>query len=235
MLIDSSPSQRLHDGRYFLLFDAKKAFTLQMSPFSYKTIQAASEALFKEKGSRFLAFAFPVESEDDVRERLLELRKKYFDARHHCYAYRIGVDEKRFRANDDGEPNHSAGDPILGQIRSKELTNILIIVVRYFGGTKLGVGGLIAAYKTAASEALTGAVIIEKEIFRKLEIEFDFAFTQDVMKLVKEFDLMIIDQRFEDHSFLEAQCKLRAVEKLQEKLSLFKKLDRILSFKITDE
>src|SRR5690242_5641679 len=125
-----------------------------MSVFSYQTIEKSSDSIYKEKGSRFLAFARPVSSESDVKKVLESLRKEYFDARHHCFAWILGPEKKLFRAFDDGEPNHSAGDPILGQIRSRNLTNVLVVVVRYFGGTKLGVGGLISAYKTAASDAL---------------------------------------------------------------------------------
>src|SRR5689334_3258152 len=118
--------------------------------FSFLTIESVSEGIFKEKGSKFLAFAYPVSSESDIKLRLEELRKKYFDATHHCYAWMLGSDKKHFRAADDGEPNHSAGAPILGQIKSKNLTNVLVVVVRYFGGTKLGVGGLTQAYKAGA-------------------------------------------------------------------------------------
>jgi uncharacterized YigZ family protein len=121
-----------------------------MPVFSYLTIASPSEGSYKEKGSRFLAFAYPVSSETEIREKLESLKAQYFDARHHCYAWMLGPEKKHFRANDDGEPNHSAGDPILGQLRAMKLTNVLIVVVRYFGGTKLGVGGLISAYRSAA-------------------------------------------------------------------------------------
>jgi putative IMPACT (imprinted ancient) family translation regulator len=114
-----------------------------MPEFSYITIKSGVQGLYKEKGSKFLAFAYPVESEEEVKQRLLELRKAYYDARHHCYAYVLGAEKEKYRATDDGEPNHSAGDPILGQIRSRNLTNVLVVVVRYFGGVKLGVGGLV--------------------------------------------------------------------------------------------
>src|SRR5690606_7725476 len=120
----------------------------------YRTIAQPAEGLYKEKGSKFIALAYPVYTEEEIKDRLAELRKKYYDARHHCYAYMLGADKSRYRANDDGEPNHSAGDPILGQIRSADLSNVLVVVVRYFGGTKLGVSGLITAYKTATADAL---------------------------------------------------------------------------------
>src|SRR6186713_1623645 len=129
---------------------------------SFFTITSASQGIYKEKGSKFLSFAYPVQSESDIKEHIAFLKSEYFDARHHCYAWMLGPERNHFRAFDDGEPNHSAGDPILGQIRSKNLTNVLVVVVRYFGGTKLGVGGLISAYKIAAEEALSKAVIIEK-------------------------------------------------------------------------
>ena len=131
---------------------------------SFLTIGQPAEGLYKEKGSKFIGLAFPVKTEDEVKERLEETRKTYYDARHHCYAYILGHEGTQFRANDDGEPNHSAGDPILGQIRSKELTNTLVIVVRYFGGTKLGVSGLINAYKTAAALALDNTSIEENSL-----------------------------------------------------------------------
>lgn len=164
---------------------------------TYYTIKDRSEGLYKEKGSKFLSFAFPVESEDEVKARLEELKKKYFDARHHCYAYILGEESDRFRAYDDGEPGHSAGDPILGQIRSHDLTFTLIVVVRYFGGTKLGVGGLINAYKTAASEAISNNRIVEQLILAKVRLRFEYAELNQVMKLVKDLDLSIISQNME--------------------------------------
>src|SRR3954468_18127958 len=138
-----------------------------MAVFSYRTLQAPVGGTYKEKGSKFLAFAYPVENEQDVKEKIELLKKTHFDARHHCFAYVLGPDKTKYRAFDDGEPNHSAGDPILGQIRSRNLTNVLVVVIRYFGGVKLGVGGLISAYRTAAEEALTKATIREKEVTKK--------------------------------------------------------------------
>ena len=139
-----------------------------MIVFSYHTLGNTAEGSYKEKGSKFMAFAYPVVSESEIKERLEALRKKYFDARHHCFAYILGADKTRFRAFDDGEPNHSAGDPILGQIRSRDLTNVLVVVVRYFGGVKLGVGGLISAYKAAAEEALNNAIVMERDVTKEL-------------------------------------------------------------------
>ena len=123
-----------------------------MPAFSYHTIASGAEGSYKEKGSKFLAFAYPVASEAEVKEKIEALKAKYFDARHHCYAWILGAEKKLYRANDDGEPNHSAGDPILGQLRAMNLTNVLIVVVRYFGGVKLGVGGLVTAYRSAAED-----------------------------------------------------------------------------------
>ena len=164
---------------------------------SYLTLSSNTEGLYKEKGSKFLAFAYNVRDENEVKARLAALRKKYFDARHHCYAYVLGINGEKFRANDDGEPGHSAGDPILGQIRSHNLTNTLIVVVRYFGGRKLGVGGLIHAYKTAALEAIINNTIVSSMILNYIHIEFKYPDLDQVMRLVKYFDLQIIDQNLE--------------------------------------
>ena len=139
---------------------------------AYKTLSKKGEGVYKEKGSKFLAFAYHVENDEAIRDVLEDIKKVYFDARHHCYAYVLGPERKVFRANDDGEPNHSAGDPILGQINSKELTNTLVVVVRYFGGTKLGVSGLITAYRTAAEEALDAAQITTIEIKERAIIHY---------------------------------------------------------------
>ena len=153
---------------------------------TYYSIAGPAEGLYKEKGSKFLAFAYPVTSLDEIRERQEELRKQYYDARHHCYAYILGKDGEQWRANDDGEPNHSAGDPILGQIRSQELSDVLIVVIRYFGGTKLGVSGLIHAYKTAAAEALDNAEREEKILSTRCSFTFAYPDMNGVMKLVKD-------------------------------------------------
>ncbi len=163
------------------------------------TLSDNSEGLYKEKGSKFLSFAFPVSNEDEIKEKLDFLRKEYYDARHHCYAYILGKDKVIFRANDDGEPNHSAGDPILGQIRSNELTNVLIVVVRYFGGVKLGVGGLISAYKIAAAEAISNNNIVEAIVKKKVLLQFDYLSMNDIMKVIKDFDLEIISQHFDNN------------------------------------
>jgi len=198
--------------------------------FSFLTIRTAKENLYKEKGSKFIAFVFPVKDENEIKIHLDELRKKYFDATHHCYAWTLGADKKHFRVFDDGEPNHSAGTPILGQIRSKNLTNILIVVVRYFGGTKLGVGGLTQAYKIAAEQVLNETEIIEIELTTSYILEYDYTASPEVMRLVKDFDLTIINQTYNDQAKMEAQVKLRLKEKLEEKLKLLKAMKTNIQF-----
>ena len=164
----------------------------------YKTIKAPSkETLFKEKGSKFFGYAFPVASEDAVKETLEILRKKHHTARHFCYAYQLGIEKIRFRANDDGEPNNSAGMPIYGQIQAFEVTNILIVSVRYFGGTKLGVGGLMSAYKLSAKMALDASVILEKTINRMYTLTFNYDLMNSVMRIIKERNIDIVDQKLE--------------------------------------
>ncbi|RAU83624.1 IMPACT family protein [Pontibacter arcticus] len=185
---------------------------------TYRTITAPSEGLYKEKGSKFIALAYPVFSEDEVKERLAELRKTYFDARHHCYAYCLGADKSRYRANDDGEPNHSAGDPILGQIRSADLSNVLVVVVRYFGGTKLGVSGLIHAYKTATADALAAAIPIEKYETELLEVHFQYLQMNDVMSLIKEYELEMRNQQFELDCRLTLEIRRKLLPEVSTKL-----------------
>ncbi|MBL7883318.1 MAG: YigZ family protein [Bacteroidia bacterium] len=164
---------------------------------TYLTIEKASEGLFKDKGSKFIAYAFPVSSEESIKQHLLELRKQHPSANHHCYAYRLGANKQAYRANDDGEPSNTAGKPILGQIQSKDLTDILIVVVRYFGGTLLGVSGLINAYKLAAIDAIQQAQIIEKTVNEIYKLRFDYLQMNDVMKIIKDEHLQIIEQNFE--------------------------------------
>lgn len=165
---------------------------------TYKTIVVPSEEiLFKEKNSKFFGYAFPLESEEQVKSLIEPLRKKHINAGHFCYAFQIGTDKIQFRANDDGEPNSTAGLPIYGQIQSFGLTNILIVVVRFFGGTKLGVGGLIQAYKTTAQMAIESAEIIEKTINVHFVISFDYKNINKVMRILKEKNLVIISQKME--------------------------------------
>ena len=168
-----------------------------MTQDQYKTINKQSEGFFKDRSSKFYSFAFPVKTEDDIVEFRAKIRKEYYDARHHVYAYRLGADLKTFRASDDGEPSNSSGPPILGKIRSYKLTDILIIVVRYFGGTKLGISGLINAYGTAAEEAIKNANIIIKTITKQLTIKFEYPQMNDVMRIIKDNDLKIAKQNFQ--------------------------------------
>jgi len=162
---------------------------------SYKTIAKAVEAvLHKDRKSKFIAYAYPLISEDEVKPIVERLRKEYPTANHVCYAWQLGVEHPHFRANDDGEPNNSAGQPIYGQIQAYDLTNVGIFVVRIFGGTKLGVGGLITAYKTAAQLALEEAKIIQKELVKTIELQFDYKFLSFVMSAIKKFNLNILSQ-----------------------------------------
>lgn len=185
---------------------------------TFLTIKNPSEGEYKEKGSKFLAFAFQVKTEDEIKERLDELRKKYYDARHHCYAYQLGQDAELWRANDDGEPNHSAGTPILNQIKSFNLTDILVVVIRYFGGTKLGVSGLIRAYKTATQEALEHAEIEEKIITKTISFSFDYLAMNDVMKLIKDYELEIEKQEFTNTCHMKISVRLAVLEEVEAKL-----------------
>ncbi len=186
---------------------------------TYFTIKYESEGFYKEKGSKFFAFAYPVEEEDAIKEKIAELKKKYYDARHHCYAYIIGYDGEQYRANDDGEPTHSAGDPILGQIKSNDLTNTLIVVVRYFGGTKLGVSGLINAYKTAAADAINNNKVIKKFIYKEMKLHFSYPQMNLVMKLVKDFDLKIVAQKMELSCEMTLGVRLSIEEELRNRIS----------------
>jgi uncharacterized YigZ family protein len=168
----------------------------------YRTISAASQGLYKEKGSKFIAIAVPVDSSDEVKMQLEQIRKQYHDARHHCYAYKIGADNPEYRYNDDGEPSGTAGKPIFGQIESYGLTNILIVVIRYFGGVKLGTGGLIQAYRTAARDALGNGNIITKTLKLRFSVNFPYEVTNEVMRIIKEEDIEIIDQDFTDKTYM---------------------------------
>lgn len=164
---------------------------------TYLTISAPSEGLYKEKGSKFIAYAYPVTNEDEVKNYLQDLKKKYYDARHHCFAYRLGVEGEQWRAVDDGEPSGSAGKPILGQLLSNNLTNVVVFVIRYFGGIKLGVPGLINAYRSATADAIANANIIEEEDKEDIFIQFDYIVMNDVMKIIKDELPEIANQDFE--------------------------------------
>jgi uncharacterized YigZ family protein len=186
---------------------------------SYYTIASSSEGVYKDKGSKFLAFAYQVLNENEIKEKLIVLRKEHPAARHHCYAWRLGADKLAFRTNDDGEPSNTAGKPIFSQIQSKDLTNILIVVVRYFGGTLLGVGGLINAYKSAAIAAIDNASIEEKFIYFEYKIEFIFDDINYLMKVLKENDAKIISQNYEEINSIVFQIKKQNSEKFEGQIS----------------
>ncbi len=184
---------------------------------TYKTIANPSEeVLFKEKSSKFFGYAFPVSSQEEIKTHLELLKKQHFGAVHFCYAYQIGTEKIEFRANDDGEPSNSAGMPIYGQIQSFELTNILIVVVRFFGGTKLGVGGLITAYKTTAQMALEAASIIEKTIDVSFKITFDYKNINKVMRIIKEKKLNVISQKMELNCEIEISTRKKNAEEISD-------------------
>lgn len=176
---------------------------------TYHTIASESEGLYKDKGSKFIAKACPVLSEEQIRDKLLETKKDYYDARHHCYAWLLGYDQQHFRVNDDGEPSGTAGKPIFGQIRSAGITNVLIIVVRYFGGIKLGVRGLINAYKGAAHDAIANAEIIEKIRQSTYQVLFDYAQMNDVMRIIKEYNLSVEKLNCQQRCMLEFSVRMQ--------------------------
>lgn len=186
---------------------------------TYKTIAAPSEGIFKDRGSKFIAYAFPVTNEEAVKNHLAELRKEHFSARHHCYAFRLGPDKQHFRANDDGEPSGTAGKPILGQIQSNDLTNVLIVVVRYFGGTLLGVSGLIAAYRGAAADAVANANIIEKQVKEVYELHFPYDAMNAVMKILKDENLEQWAQDFQLACTLRFSVRKNDADRVTESLS----------------
>lgn len=192
----------------------------------YLTISKPAEGFFKDRGSKFLAFAYPVSSEEEIKEIQDKIRSEYHDARHHCFAYMLGKDKNIFRANDDGEPSSTAGKPILGQIRSFDLTNILIIVVRYFGGTKLGASGLINAYKTAAEEALKKADIIKTTLMDYYELKFDYPAMNDVMRIMKEQNIEQVSQNFE------LSCSITLSMRKADTDRILSKFDRIENLEI---
>jgi len=162
---------------------------------SYKSISKSSTGIYKELGSKFLSFAYPVSSEEEIKNILSDLRKSYFDARHHCYAYRLGINGEIWRANDDGEPSSSAGKPILGQLLSNEVSDVLVVVVRYFGGVKLGVSGLIRAYKSATINAINNTEVVDKIACRDLTFCFDYIRMNSIMTLIKDLSANILEQQ----------------------------------------
>ena len=185
---------------------------------TYKTITDPSEAIYTEKRSKFIAIAIPVQTVEEVKEHLEVYQKKYYDARHVCYAYMLGHEREVFRANDNGEPSGTAGKPILGQINSNELTDILIIVVRYFGGIKLGTSGLIVAYRTAAAEAIAEANIIEKTVDDDISFAFEYPFMNDVMRIVKEEEPQMLDQGYDMDCFMKLRIRRSLMPRLHDRL-----------------
>jgi len=185
-----------------------------MEPGSYQTIKKQSEAIYKEKGSKFIAKVFYIETEEQFKGQLEKVKKDYHDARHHCYAYRINPESEQYRSNDDGEPSGTAGKPILNQIYSRELFNVLVVVVRYFGGTKLGVSGLINAYKTATHEALSSAQIETRYIMHQLELNFEYPIINDVMRIIKEENLEILNQFYYHNCVIKLTVKKSNLERV---------------------
>ncbi len=185
-----------------------------MEIYKYKTVVKPSEGLYREKGSKFISLLEHVESEQECMDFLHRVKKEYHDARHHCYAYRIDPENEMYRSQDDGEPSGSAGKPILNQVLSYELYNVMIIVVRYFGGTKLGVSGLINAYKTSTREAIDSARIVVRHLTRLYELRFDYPRMNDVMRVIKEEKLKIMDQDFSLSCFIKIEIKKNQLEKI---------------------
>lgn len=186
---------------------------------TYSSIADRSDGLFKDNGSRFIAQAYPVETEGEIKEIVEKLKKEYHDARHHCYAYRLGLDGARFRANDDGEPSGSAGRPILGQIDSAGLSDVLVVVVRYFGGIKLGIPGLIRAYRTSTADALAQARVVEKIAGRNYQVSFPYLAMNSVMKVVKDLSLQQRDQSFGESCSLDLRVRLSLEADFLERMS----------------
>ena len=196
---------------------------------TYQTIKAPSEeALFKDRNSKFFGYAFPVKNEAEIEQRLEEIKSKHHKARHWCYAWQLGKLETRYRANDDGEPSNSAGMPIYGQIQSFDVTNILIIVVRYFGGVKLGVGGLINAYRTAAQLALESAPIVRRTVDETFIVKFDYPEMNKVMQIIKQNNLNVIDQK------LELDCQIFISVRKKEAGKIYELFDQIYKVEISE-
>ena len=185
---------------------------------SYLTIAEPAEAIYKERSSKFLTYAYPVENEEEIKELLDALRKQYYDATHHCYAYRLGPQGEAYRANDDGEPSGTAGKPILGQLLSANLTNCLVVVVRYFGGTKLGVSGLIQAYKESTAGVIAVSKIIEKTVDSIIKINFDYISMNGVMRVIKEMSPRIDEQIFDNLCSMTLRIRESEAEQLKAKL-----------------
>jgi uncharacterized YigZ family protein len=192
---------------------------------TFKTIRTPAEGIFKDRGSKFLAYAYPIKQENEVKPLVENLKKEHFKAVHHCFAYRLGLDRSNFRVNDDGEPSGTAGKPIFNTLLSQEITNILVVVVRYFGGTLLGVPGLINAYKCATIEALAMADIIEKTVNDVYIVSFEFVQMNDIMKVVKEFSLKIRNQTYDNQCTMELEFRKTLTNQL---IGKFEKIDGIV-------
>lgn len=192
---------------------------------NYRTIKTGARGIYKEKGSKFIAISKHITNEDEFKVFQDEVKKEFYDARHHCYAWRFGLEEDRFRSNDDGEPSGSAGKPILNQILSNELFNTAVIVVRYFGGTKLGVSGLINAYKTSTKEALEYSLKVKRFIYTELELYFKYPRLNDVMRIVKEENVTITEQIFEMECLLRVKIKKNDTDRVVSRLSLFHEIE----------
>lgn len=195
----------------------------------YRTIAAPAEAVYTEKRSKFIAIALPARTVEEVKTHLEEYQKKYYDARHVCYAYMLGHARTEFRANDNGEPSGTAGKPILGQINSRELTDVLVIVVRYFGGIKLGTSGLIAAYRTAAAEALDASAFVEKTVDDEVEVAFEYPFMNDVMRVVKEEGPAIVSQSYDTDCVMKLRIRRLSMPRLRTRL------EKVDTLRFTDE
>ncbi len=185
---------------------------------TYKTITGPSEGYYTEKRSKFISYAIPVRTIDEVKAEVARLRKEYYDARHVCWAYMLGADRKTFRANDDGEPSSTAGKPILGQINSNELTDILVVVIRYFGGIELGTSGLIVAYRTAASEAIASATIEERTVDEDITVVFEYPYLNSIMRIVKEDSPAIIAQKFDMDCEMTLRIRKSEADRLRNRL-----------------
>ena len=192
---------------------------------TFKTIRTPAEGIFKDRGSKFLAYAYPIVHENEVKPLVENLKKEHFKAVHHCYAYRLGLDRSNFRVNDDGEPSGTAGKPILNTLLSQEVTNILVVVVRYFGGTLLGVPGLINAYISATIEALAVADIVEKTVNDVYNVSFEFVQMNDIMKVVKEFSLKIRNQTYDNQCTMELEFRKTLTNQV---IGKFEKIDGIV-------
>ena len=186
---------------------------------SYKTIARPQETTYRQLSSKFLTYAYPVETEAEIKEYLDALRKRWFDATHHCYAWRLGPHGEQFRANDDGEPSSTAGKPILGQLLSNEITNCLVVVVRYFGGTKLGVPGLIAAYKESTAQVLAECEIVERTVDVQIRVEFTYETMNDVMRIVKDMQPKVLGQEFDNLCIMRLAIRESESEQLLGRLS----------------